>query len=169
MTGDSFGLPKSFEASENRGAHRDAAHLLFKAAQTRAVGTAELAAALVSVWAANGKPTTLLSVEQRRFLCAATGYTKDGVTAKRHVGSLRLYRGALAKGKFGMSWTFDPDVAEFYSSFGEGEEEAIWTAVFKPEHLLACITWRNEAEFAMAPEVLASGLSEVERYTLVQI
>lgn len=158
--------PKAFEALEHRGAHRDAAHLLFKVAQARAVGTAELAAALSSVWAANGMPTTLLSVEQWRSLFAAHGYTRDGVTAKRPVGSLRLYRGAPAEGKLGMSWTFDPDVAEFYSSnWEEGEDDPIWTAVFEPEHLLACITWRNEAEFVVDPGVLASGLIEVERYS----
>lgn len=158
--------PKAFEALENRGAHRDAAHLLFKAAQARAVGTADLAAALSNVWAANGMPTTLLSVEQWRFLFTFLGYTRDGVTAKRPVGSLRLYRGAPEAGKLGMSWTFDPEVAEFYSSSWEeeGKDDPIWTAVFEPEHLLACITWRDQAEFVVDPEVLTSGQVEVKEY-----
>lgn len=166
ITGQRDFTAEAFELVKRHVEHEDVPSVLLNAAEAGAFGTTELAAALTGVWSGDGTPSTMLSLEQWRFLFTKAGYTKDGVAAEHPAEPMRLYRGAPTEGKVGMSWTSDLSIAEFFSRrLTEGEEEAIWTAVFEPEHLLAHITTRDECEYVVDPEALASGLIEVERYT----
>lgn len=93
-------------------------------------------------------------------------FGEDSIYAGPLEESLRLYRGAPASGKHGMAWTSDLATAKFFATeyvwwSGHGK---VWTAVFEPEHLLAHITTRDEAEYVVDPEILASGLVEIEEY-----
>lgn len=126
----------------------------------------EQAKATASVWSNCDNPSQLLSDENWKALFSAIGYTVDGAYADQPDESVRLYRGATEEGKHGMAWTSDLATAKFFATeyvwwSGHGK---VWTAVFEPEHLLAHITTRDEAEYVVDPEILASGLVEIEEY-----
>lgn len=128
---------------------------------------AEQAKATAEAWSDCDFPSQALSPENWTALFQVAGYTVDGDFAELPEEPIRLYRGSTEPGKHGMAWTSNPSTARFFATEyskrpADGE---IWTAVFKPEHLLAQINWREQREYVVDPEVLASGLVEAEKYT----
>jgi len=155
---------EAFELVESRIGHEDVAYVLSRAVKAGPFSTPELAAALTRVWSGDGKVSSMLSLDCWRLLFTKAGYAQDGVPAERPAKPICLYRGATVDGKLGMSWTSDLATARFFTIPTDGDEGTIWTAVFEPEHLLAHITARDEAEFVVDPEVFASGAVTVEEY-----
>ncbi|TYQ11605.1 UNVERIFIED_ORG: hypothetical protein L601_001500000190 [Gordonia westfalica J30] len=77
------------------------------------------------------------------------GYRVNGVPAARPTTSVRLYRGATADGRAGMSWTDHLSTAR---SFAYGQLRGrpvgtVWTALVDPDRLLSRVTERSESEF----------------------
>lgn len=68
--------------------------------------------------------------------------------------------GATEEGKRGMAWTSDLAMAEYFATeygkrAGDGK---IYTAVFAPDHLLACITTRQP----VCDRAVGSGRAEAQ-------
>jgi hypothetical protein len=90
------------------------------------------------------------------------GYTHNCRPAERPSGPLRLYRGAPAEERCGLSWTPVRWVAEHYAhhqgGFGPvGDRSmhgAVWWADVEPDRLLACSIVTNEIEYVVDPEGL---------------
>ena len=77
------------------------------------------------------------------------GYTRDGKTAPLPEAPLTLYRAAwddVADGRFGLSWTSEPRMIEYYGCLSprDGRSRPVWEAEFPPERLLCSVTTQGE-------------------------
>lgn len=67
--------------------------------------------------------------------------------SRRPLRRRRLFRGATADRRFGMSWTRDPAVARHFALHRQpngAEDGQVWVGVFEPAQLLAYLSDEQE-------------------------
>lgn len=120
--------------------------------QAGVVSPAEMAARLPEIWRFRNRCDPLDSPAAWRAMVDHAGYfTWTSGDAGRHGRrpwrSKRLYRGAIAERRFGMSWTTNlaiaRDFAQHRQPFGDDDGQ-VWVGRFEPWRLLGHIGWEQE-------------------------
>jgi hypothetical protein len=108
----------------------------------------EVASRLVPrAWDLCPAPMLVLSRERWVRLFRVAGYTHEFVPAAPPTGVLRLYRGSDERGREGLCWPSNLDVARWLAS--RYDEGWVWVAVVEPVRLLAFVAAGYEDQFVV--------------------
>lgn len=134
------------------------ARSLYARFQAGEVSSGEMLAEFPQIWRSRPDSDPLDSAEAWRAMVEHAGYftwksgQAAGRRARRPVWPRRLFRGATPERRFGMSWTRNPAIAEYFARYRQppGREVGrVWVGVFAPSRLLAYI--KDEREYLVDP------------------
>jgi hypothetical protein len=136
----------------------EAARDLHTRFQAHAVTSSEMVELLPRIWRYRSDRDPLDSAAAWRAMVEHAGYFEwrsgalSGRRARRPWRPRRLFRGATASRRFGMSWTENPDIAQYFARYRQphGEVGQVWVATFRPSRLLAYL--EDEQEYLVAAE-----------------
>ncbi|UJW36905.1 hypothetical protein L3Q67_45385 (plasmid) [Saccharothrix sp. AJ9571] len=127
--------------------------VLFAEFQAGNVTPGQMVVALPGAWRYRPDQDPLNSTEAWRSMFLHAGYFEwtSGMSGVRRTRKpllvRRLYRGATAERRFGLSWTTNPSIARHFAVHRQppGETGQIWVATFRRVQLLAY--FRGEREY----------------------
>jgi hypothetical protein len=117
------------------------------------VSAEDMAAELPKVWRYRSDRDPLDSDAAWRAMVEHAGYftwasgQHDGRQAPRPRRARRLFRGAAPSRRFGMSWTANPDIGEYFARFRQPpdvNDGQVWVGVFAPSRRLAYLDDERE-------------------------
>ncbi len=98
-------------------------------------------------WDLCSAPMSVLSRERWVRLFRAAGYTHEFAPAQRPTRTLRLYRGSDARGRLGMCWSTNLDVARWFAA--RQDEGWVWASDVEPWRLLAFMAAGYEDQYVV--------------------